>query len=250
MTKTTADKVSMLVDDELDEQEMHDVIQSMRSDGDLRSCWEGYHLIGDALRGGLPRYLPIDLADRVASALENEPAFLSPRPTAPESPSPSPAPATVRKSNAFAGFALAASMSAIAVFGMMTLDRGPDGMPGEMAAGQPTLASVAPSPVPHGLSTMPPLARVSNDLHAGGGGAATESVVVAPDPAFAKDATVLATADYTFETGTADAGSRRQPPVAPDLYDYLVNYHRYAAVPAESGDMLSYVRMVSYEPAF
>jgi hypothetical protein len=37
-------------------------------------------------------------------------------------------------------------------------------------------------------------------------------------------------------------------PVSTDLYDYLVNYHRYTPGDADTQAMLSYVQLVGYGP--
>ena len=46
------DRISALMDGELDEREAAEVISSMASDAQGRDTWRTYHLIGDALREG------------------------------------------------------------------------------------------------------------------------------------------------------------------------------------------------------
>lgn len=45
------EKLSALMDGELERQEAQQVIRGMGSDAARRACWDEYHLIGDALRG-------------------------------------------------------------------------------------------------------------------------------------------------------------------------------------------------------
>ena len=46
------DRISTLMDGELDEREGAEVISSMANDAQARDTWRTYHLIGDALREG------------------------------------------------------------------------------------------------------------------------------------------------------------------------------------------------------
>lgn len=69
--------LSAFLDDELEAHQQHAMLTAMGHDEKLRSAWDGYHLIGDALRRtpGLDN----DLAERVMSCLQNEPVVLAPR---------------------------------------------------------------------------------------------------------------------------------------------------------------------------
>jgi anti-sigma factor RsiW len=118
MTNRNADKISTLVDDELDAWEMSSAIQSLRHDPEMQKCWRNYHLIGDAMRGTLPKHIPMDLTDRISTALEHEPVFLHPQTsTTPVHTG------THHRSRATVGFALAASLTAIAVFGVIGFEQ-------------------------------------------------------------------------------------------------------------------------------
>jgi sigma-E factor negative regulatory protein RseA len=46
------DRISMLMDGELDEREAAEVINAVGNDAQARDAWRTYHLIGDALREG------------------------------------------------------------------------------------------------------------------------------------------------------------------------------------------------------
>jgi sigma-E factor negative regulatory protein RseA len=70
------EKLSALIDGELQSDSLHAHLGRLRADPELRGAWDTYHLIGDALRGQLgPR-----IADRVVARLREEPTVLAPRP--------------------------------------------------------------------------------------------------------------------------------------------------------------------------
>lgn len=71
------DRVSALMDGELDEHQARQLIASIRQQGDLRECWDTFHLIGDALRGDYG--LSADFSERLARRLAQEPTTLAPR---------------------------------------------------------------------------------------------------------------------------------------------------------------------------
>lgn len=69
-------KVSELMDGELDTQEAAALISGLKRWNDLHDDWEAYHLIGDALRDSSK--LSINLSQRVSKQLETEPVILAP----------------------------------------------------------------------------------------------------------------------------------------------------------------------------
>lgn len=107
MTEKYAEKISMLMDDELPDHETANLIEGIEHDEWLKQCWERYHLIGDALKNNLPDMVHQDLAGRVSQALNAEQVHnLSPikrRRSAPGFMKPA------------VGLALAASLAAVAV---------------------------------------------------------------------------------------------------------------------------------------
>jgi sigma-E factor negative regulatory protein RseA len=240
MMERNADKVSLLVDGELDGCDVPCVIQAMKSDEAARARWENYHLIRDALRGNLPRQIPVNLAARVSQALEHEPIHFTPRQQS-SSPQPYRAPSRTR---AALGFALAASLSAIAVFGvgvmeLNTTSPAPAGI--EVASLQPQQQAVAVSAV-----SMPPESPAP----------AVQLAAAAQEPAKpARKPTVNMMATATGGNAKARSAPRvssvemaANSPVSTDLYEYLVNYHRYAPGAADTQEMLSYVQLVGYGP--
>ncbi|MFD2168023.1 sigma-E factor negative regulatory protein [Thalassotalea euphylliae] len=54
-------------------------LASILEDEHLAERWENYHLIGDVLRDDVPKQLDIDLSERIAAAIQDEPTVLAPR---------------------------------------------------------------------------------------------------------------------------------------------------------------------------
>ena len=77
------ENLSVLVDGEeltTSSSESH-LIEDVKNDADLMQKWKNYHLIRDGLRQELPAQLNFNIADKVAQALESEPAIVAPRKT-------------------------------------------------------------------------------------------------------------------------------------------------------------------------
>lgn len=70
-------KVSELVDGELDDVEAGRVIDAVKSDSGLLADWKIYHAIGDSLRQSTAG---MDISERVRSRLADEPFLLAPYP--------------------------------------------------------------------------------------------------------------------------------------------------------------------------
>ncbi|HET7921733.1 MAG TPA: sigma-E factor negative regulatory protein [Gammaproteobacteria bacterium] len=110
MTEKLREQVSALADDSLLSDEHALLLRRFAADRGLRLCWERYHLIGEALRGGLS---PVDLhgfADRVMAVLD----------AGTDAPAGKPERDSVLAwfGKAFAGIAVAASVAAVAVIGL------------------------------------------------------------------------------------------------------------------------------------
>ena len=69
------DQLSALMDGEFDTESSEHLITSVKSGGELKSCWTHYHLIGDAMRGEV--HMSRDFSHRVMNALEAEPTLLA-----------------------------------------------------------------------------------------------------------------------------------------------------------------------------
>jgi sigma-E factor negative regulatory protein RseA len=99
------DRISALMDGELDEKSAAQLIEALTRDADAVRTWRRYHLIGDAMRGGLP--LSDGFTERLAQRLASEPTVLAPRRIRTESP------------RLFTVSAAAASVAAVAFVGWM-----------------------------------------------------------------------------------------------------------------------------------
>jgi sigma-E factor negative regulatory protein RseA len=69
------EKLSALIDGELQSSDCQAHLGRLRTDGELRRAWDAYHLIGDALRG----HVSPDFTDRVVARLQEEPTVLAPQ---------------------------------------------------------------------------------------------------------------------------------------------------------------------------
>lgn len=108
------ERVSQLLDGELDEMERHRVLRELDGNGELRGAWERYHVIRAALRKELSSAGHCRIADRVAAHLHGESAQESA-----SVPAGGPRRAPSRVSQAarwIGGFAIAASVATVAIF--------------------------------------------------------------------------------------------------------------------------------------
>jgi sigma-E factor negative regulatory protein RseA len=124
------DKISELMDDELDDLQARQQWQRLKQDGGLVECWHTFHLIGDALRGesGLSQ----DFTRRMASRLAQEPTVLAPR----RSPA--------KRAMTYA-LSAAASLSAVALVGWVAFSNNPALAPSEVAQAPTPPAATAPA---------------------------------------------------------------------------------------------------------
>jgi len=129
------EKISALMDGEMGVQDMQASFREMRASDEHQVCWDHYHLIGDALRNGLPRHIDTSFASRVSQAIAEENTPVSP----PQSVKPA---KSVNKRRAVprpvVGFAMAASVAAVAYLGVGMIAV-------EEQAMMPRVAAVAPS---------------------------------------------------------------------------------------------------------
>lgn len=96
------EQISALMDDDYDHQSLNQLLR----DEELQHTWARYHLIGDCLRDNLPEQINTGLANRINSQLKSEPTVLAPSGK------------QNRNLKPLAGFAIAASVALIAVFGI------------------------------------------------------------------------------------------------------------------------------------
>ncbi|AYO39418.1 anti-sigma-E factor RseA [Serratia sp. P2ACOL2] len=79
------EKLSALMDGESLDSEL---LSSLSKDRALQQSWQSYHLIRDTIRGDIGQVMHSDIADRVAAALEKEPARLVPSAVPESQPQP------------------------------------------------------------------------------------------------------------------------------------------------------------------
>jgi len=135
------EQISALMDGELDDAQMQQLIRGLRTDEQSRHCWDQYHLIGDALRNNLPGDLDKDFAARVSQAIAVENIPQAP----PSQPEPKQASHSHHVAKPWMGFAVAASVAAIAYVGvgLMTVE---DATGPRVASVTPPAATVAVVP--------------------------------------------------------------------------------------------------------
>jgi sigma-E factor negative regulatory protein RseA len=137
------DKISALMDGELDEQETRRLLVRLRERDDLREDWDTFHVIGDALRG--ERSLSVGFGRRVSDRLMQEPTILAPQ-------------RGLARRIATYGLSAAASLAAVALVGWVAISTN------SFVSPQPEIAS-APSPVAAPevavAATVPPARPVS-----------------------------------------------------------------------------------------
>ena len=68
------EQISALVDGEIQDKVL---LEQLGNDLELADTFGRYHLYGDALRRELPRHLQLDMSDRIAAALADEPAMIA-----------------------------------------------------------------------------------------------------------------------------------------------------------------------------
>ncbi len=101
------DQLSALMDSELSDAEALRLVKAMKSDPALQEAWDAYHLVGDALRKS-PQ-LGTDFSAKLSQRLAQEPTVLAPqRERAAAAPRRFP-------------FAIAASVAAVSLVGILTL---------------------------------------------------------------------------------------------------------------------------------
>ncbi|HEX2333326.1 MAG TPA: sigma-E factor negative regulatory protein [Burkholderiales bacterium] len=132
------EKLSALMDGELDDKSAADVIQALGSDREAVRAWRTYQLISDAM--GESRLLSADFAQRLSTRLAAEPTVLAPR---------------ARQAETRKWFALsaAASVAAVALVGWVAF-----APPPQTTAPAP-VAQVQPEPKPD----IVPLPSTAND---------------------------------------------------------------------------------------
>jgi len=113
MASKNEEKLSALVDGELDETDVHLLLDRLREDPGLTERWSRYHLIHDTLRNNLSETVAPDFAERVWKGLEDEPTVVAPQRR------PLRVPGFMKQA---VGLALASSVTAVAILGVQQME--------------------------------------------------------------------------------------------------------------------------------
>lgn len=137
MNEQKREQLSAMVDDEL-AHEASSVVNNLLEDKEAKQIWARYHLIGDSLRGHLPEHIG-DISSNVSQAIVSEPTILAPRKKSSNLMKP------------VMGFAIAASVAAVAIFNVQQAKQFPEtGQPviaqSNIATGHPSLATSIATP--------------------------------------------------------------------------------------------------------
>ncbi len=103
------EQISAFVDSELDSNEVDALCDELIVNGELQAQWEHYHLISSAIRHEISDNVLNDLPQRVSAALMDEPTVLAPKHYLPSVHS---------MTRHIASFAIAASITAVAILGI------------------------------------------------------------------------------------------------------------------------------------
>ena len=114
MSEQSREQISALMDGELENGALF-ILNTVQNSQEYREVWHRYHLIGESLRGNLPKHLDMHLADRIRASIQNEPAFIAP------------ARNTIRNQlvKPAIGFAIAASVTVAVILGVKQAGVGP-----------------------------------------------------------------------------------------------------------------------------
>lgn len=147
MSDAVNEQLSAFLDGELNSDEQWRVLSRMQGDSTVRTRFERYQLVSDALRNNLPAASLPGLAQRVSQALEREPVVLAPRRRA----------WRMRPfAKQAAGMAVAATIATVAVLSLHT--GSPDGALNGNQLASTTPAAVATGPASVGPASVGALA--------------------------------------------------------------------------------------------
>ncbi len=123
MSDAKKERLSAFMDGELEGSGQGGAVDQLLEEPELMGAWGRYHLVSDCLKQRLPDRLDRNLAANVSRALQDEPPIVAPvaflRPLA----------------RPVAGFAIAASVAALAVLGVLGVQQQQLGGPHEAPAG-------------------------------------------------------------------------------------------------------------------
>lgn len=146
MADKTGEQLSGLVDCECEMPELELAVRRLIKDPDLKARWQRYHLVSDALKNNLPAVIDTDFSHRVSQAIDTAPPLQT---------------TTIRAVSSWykplTGFALAASVALIAVFGLNLIERSATTIDPD-----PVIAAAAPSSL-QTVDTPPESTQLTSD---------------------------------------------------------------------------------------
>lgn len=144
MSETTKEQLSAFMDNEIDGLNK-DLVDDLLKDPELLDAWSRYHLISDSLKQGLPERIDRNLAKNVSNSLRDEPVIVAPDRFGQKFVRP------------VAGFAIAASVAALAILGIQQQQLG-----GPHEAPQDTLVQSIPGSTGGTGNVYAPVRQVSS----------------------------------------------------------------------------------------
>ena len=208
MTKQIDEQISAFTDGEVHQSEHAAIIQKLCRDDEALSRWQNYHLISDTLRNNLPPATDNQFTQSVMKALENEPTVFAPAAIKHKS--------TVKQK--IAGAAIAASVAAVAVIGVQTMNQ-----PEEIV---PSLAE---------MPTTDQYVRMEQLSNSAGMQSTT--------PAFSAKPSVPAMKASASDSGNSSAQVTQIYQYHPHLNKYLLNHNQHTLGARVQG-VMPYARIV------
>lgn len=231
MSERLRESLSALMDDEADDLELGRILRAMDSgEADLAATWSRYQLVSAVLKGhpgtvGLrPLALDLEQADAEPTAAEADPAMVA------SEPGMKGAVERGRGRRALGSFAVAASLTAVAVVGWQWQNTGPDeGSALPMTASAPL---VAPAMAPASTS-VPPLRPADQ-----------RGLLMASEPGRAGRELPRASSSSMSAPSSAnpDIDLRKQ------VEAYMVRHAEHNALHSRSG-MMPFARMAAFDGA-
>ncbi len=126
------ERVSVLMDGELDDKSAAAFIQSLANEREARDAWRSYHLIGDLMRGSAP--LSEGFAARITWKLAEQPTVLAPGRIKPQ------------PRRLFTVSAAAASLAAVALVAWLAFAPQPQVPAAPLAQAKPEAPAIVPMP--------------------------------------------------------------------------------------------------------
>lgn len=109
MNDTVKEQLSALIDGELPDEERELLHKRLATDSELRAAWQRYHLIRDAMRENLPELISRTSDSVIVPDHDEHPVTVTPQSAS-----------LMRFARPAAGFAIAASVAMLAVFGVVS----------------------------------------------------------------------------------------------------------------------------------